>query len=165
MVNNMNLYQLTQNYNQALDFLTDPDNEIDLQTTIDTMESLEGELNDKLLNVGRFIASIEAEAEAINAISKRQNDRANALENKAGWLRNYLMSNMEHSGHTYIKAPDIALKLFKLPSSVRIIDESKIPAEFWKEKVSMSLDKNLIKSAGGCDGVRIESTGFRVSIK
>jgi len=74
------------------------------------------------------------------------------------------MSNMEH-GHTFIKAPDIALKLSKLPSSVHIIDESKIPAEFWKEKVTRSLDKILIKSSGGCDGVRIESAGFRVSIK
>ena len=161
----MNLYQLTQNYTKALDFLTDPENEVDLQTALDTMESLEGALDDKLLNVGRFIASMEAEAEAISAIAKRQKDRATALENKAGWLRDYLQANMNQSGHTALKAPDIALKLAKLPASVQVDDESKIPAEFWKEKVSLSIDKNLIKAAGGCNGVRIESTGFRVSIK
>jgi hypothetical protein len=161
----MNLYQLTQNYTQALNFLTDPENEIDLQTALDTMESLDGELDDKLLNVGRFIASMEAEAEAISAIAKRQKYRATALENKAGWLRDYLQSNMNQSGRTAIKAHDIALKLAKLPASVKIIDERMIPAEFWKEKVTLAVDKNLIKSVGGCDGVCIESNGFRVSIK
>ena len=36
---NTSLYELTTSYMQALDFLTDPENEIDQQTAIDTIES------------------------------------------------------------------------------------------------------------------------------
>jgi len=161
----MNLYELTTNYMQALDFLTDPENDIDQQTAVDTMESLDGELDEKLLNVGRFIASMEAQASAIEEVEKRQKARRKALENKAEWLRGYLQSNMSKSGHSAIKAPDIALKLAKLPASVQVIDESKIPARFFKEQVFISLDKAGIKAAGGCEGVKIESAGFRVAIK
>ena len=161
----MNLYDLTQNYMQALDFLTDPENDIDQQTAVDTMENLDGELDDKLLNVGRFIASMEAQATAIEEVERRQKARRLSLENKATWLRDYLQSNMSKSGHDKITAPDIALKLAKLPVSVQIDDESQIPAEFWKEKILTSINKTGIKAAGGCAGVRIESAGFRVSIK
>jgi hypothetical protein len=159
------LYELTSSYLQALDFLTDPENEVDQQTAIDTMENLEGDLDDKLLNVGRFIASIEAQANAIEEVERRQKARRIILENKAAWLRDYLQANMSTSGRDKITAPDIALKLAKLPVSVQIDDETKIPTEFWKEKVFTTIDKVGIKAAGGCAGVRIESAGFRVAIK
>jgi hypothetical protein len=161
----MTLYELTQEYTEALDFLTDPANEIDKQCIADTIESLDGALDDKLLNVGRFIASIEAEAEAIAEVELRQRNRRQTLENKAGWLRDYLASNMTLSGHTALKSPDIALKLAKLPVSVIVTDESQIPPEFWAEKITRSPNKVLIRDKGGCPGTVIESKGYRVAIK
>jgi hypothetical protein len=161
----LSLYELTNVYLDALNFLTDPDNEIDQQTAIDTMEGIDGSLDEKMLNVGRFISSIEAQSNAIAEIEKRQKLRRTALDNKAGWLREYLQASMSKSGHTAINSPDIALKLAKLPVSVQVDDESLIPSNFWKISESRSLDKMMIKSIGGCPGVRVESAGFRVSIK
>lgn len=159
------LYELSSQYTEALEFLSNPDNEIDAQTIADTMEGIEGNLEEKMLNVGRFIADLEHQAAGIKEVEKRQADRRKALENKADSLREYLKSGMEKTGKTKLNAPDIALNLAKLPPSVLIDDESLIPADFYKVVESKSIDKNAIKQAGGCLGVRIESAGYRVSIK
>lgn len=157
------LYELTTNYLQALDFLTDPENEIDKETALDTIESLDGTIDDKMLNVGRFITSMEAQASAIEVIEKRQKARRQALSNKAAWLRDYLNTAMTATGKDKVSANDIIIKLAKLPISVQVDDLSAVPEEFWR--IERSIDKVLIKAAGGCAGVRIESAGFRVSIK
>ena len=157
------LYELTTNYLQALDYLTDPENEIDKETALDTIESLDGTIDDKMLNVGRFITSMDAQASAIEAIEKRQKARRQALSNKAAWLRDYLNTAMTATGKDKVSANDIIIKLAKLPISVQVDDESEIPDEFWR--IERSIDKVLIKAAGGCAGVRIESAGFRVAIK
>jgi hypothetical protein len=161
----MTLYELTQEYTEALDFLTDPANEIDKQCIADTIESLDGALDQKILNVGRFISTIEAEAEAIEAVELRQRNRRQTLENKSAWLRDYLISSMSATGHTALKAADIALTLAKLPASVQILDETLIPPQFWKENITRAIDKMKIKDVGGCPGTVIESKGYRVSIK
>jgi hypothetical protein len=161
----MNLYELSTEYVAALDFLTSPDTEIDRQTAIDTIESLDGALDDKLLAVGKFIASIEAEAEAIEAVELRQRNRRQTLENKSAWLRSYLQDAMIKTGHDKLKSPDIALAIHKLPVSVIVTDETLIPPQFWKETVTRAISKADIKNAGGCPGTVIESKGYRVSIK
>ena len=161
----LSLYELTTEYTQALDFLTDPDNDINATTIADTIESLDDTLDKKCLNVGRFIATLEAEAEAIEDVELRLRNRRQALENKAGWLRDYLCASMQATGHNALKAPDIAIKLAKLPPSVQIHNEAIIPAQYWTEKTIRTIDKLAIREAGGCIGTSIESNGVRVSIK
>lgn len=161
----MNLYELSQNYLAALDFLTDPENEIDQQTAIDTMESLDGELDDKILNVGRVIANIQHHINGIKEAEKRQQTRRKSYERKMEWMTDYLKKEMINTGHIKLSANDISLSLAKLPASVQIDDENLIPDKFWKEKVERVLSKTAIKEAGGCPGARIESSGYRISIK
>jgi hypothetical protein len=164
----LQLYKLTEHYLQALDFLTDPENEIDQQTAIDTIESLDGKIDDKFLNVAKALANYEAEAEAIKAVEKRQQERRKALENKASWLRDYLKRNMEATGHNKVSDSEISVSLAKTPTSLQIDDETAIPPEFIKTKVETSIDKNALADAikQGLDlpGVRLQ-TSFRVAIK
>jgi hypothetical protein len=158
------LYELAANYMAALEFLTDPENEIDQQTLIDTMEAIDATIDDKLINIGKFVLSLENQAEGIKAAEKRMEARRKALENKAEWLRDYMKRSMESTGKTKLSAPDIALSLANKPPSVVIDDESMIPPEFF-EPQPPKLSKAAIKKAGGCPGAHIESTGYRVSIK
>jgi hypothetical protein len=158
------LYEMTANYMAALDFLTDPENEIDQQTLIDTMEAIDATIDDKLINVGKFVLSIENQAEGIKEAEKRMEARRKALENKAEWLREYMKASMENTGKTKLSAPDIALSLAKLPPIVFIDDIALIPPEFFEPQPPKLL-KTAIKQAGGCPGARIESAGYRLSIK
>ncbi len=159
------LYELSDNYYQALDFLTDPENDIDDQTLLDTVEGLDGEIDDKITAVGKFIVSIENQAAGITEAEKRMKYRRQALDKKADWLRLYLSASMQKIGKTKVTAPDIAVSLAKLPASVRIIDESLIPKEFFRTKVIQEPNKTAIKDSGGCAGVVIVTDGYRVSIK
>lgn len=163
------LYELTGQYLEALDFLTDPANEIDQQTAIDTMEAMDGSIDDKMLNVGRFIVELEHQAEGIKKAMDRMAARRKTAESRAQWLRDYLKSAMEsvmeHTGKHKVSDVDIALSLAKLPPSVIVEDENLIPDEFKRTKTEISIDKMAIKQAGGCPGCRVESAGFRISIK
>jgi hypothetical protein len=58
MNNNLSLYQLSGDYLQALDFLTDPELNLPIETVNDTLEGLLGELEDKAVNVAKFIRNI-----------------------------------------------------------------------------------------------------------
>jgi hypothetical protein len=164
-MSNLSLYQLSTQYLEALDFLTDPENEIDAETAENTIESLDGTLDDKLLNVAKFIASIENQSAGIAEAEKRQRARRQSLDKKAEWLRDYVKSAMTSTGHTKLTDSYISLALAKLPPSVQIEDESLIPPEFMRTKTEVTPDKTLIKNSGGCPGARIESSGYRVSIK
>lgn len=157
------LYELTANYTAALDFLTDPENEVDQQTLLDTLEGLDGEIDDKLANVGKFILTLENQAEGIAKAEKNMAARRKALENRAAQLRDYAQASLIAIGKQKVSTSEIALSLAKLPPSVTILDESLIPFEFQRAKIEP--DKSKIKEAGGCPGAIVESKGYRLSIK
>ena len=161
----MNLYNLTGQYLEALDFLTDPENEIDQQTAVDTMEGLDGDIEPKMLNVARAILELEHLAEGIKEARKRMESRQKAAENRAEWLRNYLVSAMERTGKTKVSDAYNALSLAKKPPHVVIDDEDEIPEFFKSMKEVWSVKKDVIKEYGGCPGAHIEAGGYRVSIK
>jgi uncharacterized protein Yka (UPF0111/DUF47 family) len=159
------LYDINKKYLEALEFLTDPENEMDAQTIADTMEGMEGELTDKILNTARYVLHIEHQADGISDAIKRMSARAKALENHADRMRDYIRDNMQDAGLKKIPSHDVIVSLAKLPASVQIDDESLIPINFWMVKEVRSLNKTAIKDAGGCAGARVESKGNRVSIK
>ena len=64
-MNKLSLYDLSTNYLQALDFLTDPEMDLPIEAVNDTLEALAGELEDKAINVAKFLRNMEAMAEAI----------------------------------------------------------------------------------------------------
>lgn len=161
----MHLYEITDRYREAFDYLTDPENGVDEITIKDTLESIDAEIDEKMLNVGRFILELEHQADGIKAAIDRMSARRKTAEARAQWLKDYLKSAMEHTGKHKVSDADIALSLAKLPPSVIIEDESLIPDEFKRTKTEIIIDRQAIKQAGGCPGCRVESTGFRILIK
>ena len=80
-MNNLSLYQLSGHYLAALDDLTDPELDIQMQTVNDTLEGLTGELEDKAVNVAKFMKNLEATATAIKNAEAAMAKRRKALEN------------------------------------------------------------------------------------
>ncbi len=97
----MKLYELTEQYEELRDMFCD--DEVDEQTILDTMESVEGEIEDKADNYAKIIRSMLAEAEAIKAEEERLRRRRMTRENRAKWLRDTLQSNLEFIGKTKFK--------------------------------------------------------------
>jgi len=146
-MNKLNLYQLSDNYLQALDFMTDPELDLPVEAVNDTLEGLSGELEDKAVNVAKFLRNMEAAAEAIKTAEAEMARRRKALENRVQWLKAYLKGNMERTGITKIECPYFKLSIQKNPDSVDILDEAVIPAEYKEQVISWKIDKTAIKAA------------------
>ena len=97
----MNLYELTEQYDEVMSLLYD--NETDEQTILDTLESIEGEIEDKADNYAKIIKTMTAEAEAIKSEEDRIHKRRMTLENRAKWLKDTLQANLEFIGKTKFK--------------------------------------------------------------
>ncbi|WP_313397087.1 siphovirus Gp157 family protein [Stutzerimonas nitrititolerans] len=157
----MKLYQLADEYQQALNVLDDP--ELPEEVVRDTLEALKGGLVQKGQAVAAFALNLGAEIDAIKAVEKRISDRRKALEARAQRMRDYLKTNMEKAGIIEIKAIDgsFTAKLAKGRPSVVVDDESLIPddSEFvrWKKEVNKTAIADAIKAGQEVPGAHIET--------
>lgn len=101
--------------------------ELDPQLILDTLESLDGELNDKAVSVAQFSRNIEATAAAVREAGKAMLERAARLEKRAESIRNYLLLQMEFAQVSKIECPWFVISIRKNPPAVVIDDEAQIP--------------------------------------
>ncbi len=146
-MNSITLYELSQDYRQALDVLTDPENDLPAEVIADTLEGLQGSLEDKAVNLAKFFRNLEAMAGAIKEAEDRMARRRRAIEGRVKWLKDYLRTNMDACGIQKIESAWFVLAIQKNPSAVDVFDESAVPAEFKEEVVTVRLDKAGIKRA------------------
>lgn len=144
-MNNLSLYDLSANYLQALDFLTDPALDLPIEAVNDTLDALSGELEDKAINVAKFLRNMETMAEAIKNAETDMAKRRKALESRVKWLKDYLKGNMEHTGISKIECPYFKLSIQNNPSAVNILNEDVIPEQFKEAVITWKIDKTAIK--------------------
>lgn len=147
MSNNLALYVLAGKYEQA--FLKLADSELPDEVINDTLEGLEGELQEKMTSVGAFVRNLEASAEAIKSAETQMAARRKALENRADHIRAYLKHNMEKCGISKIDSPWFRLALQANPPSVVIDSIESIPDDYMRqpEPPPPVADKKLIAQA------------------
>jgi hypothetical protein len=138
----MKLYELAA----AVDKLHDDDS-IDEQTLKDTLESIEGDISDKGINIVKLSNAWESDIDAIDAEIKRLQLRKKSLKSRADGLREYLKHNMQRSGISKIGCPLFTITLKKGRSVVNISDESLIPDDYVNVKTTVSPDKVAILKA------------------
>ncbi len=107
----MKLYELTEQYEGVVNLLYD--GETDEQTILDTLESIEGEIEDKADNYARIIKNLTAEAEMAKAEADRLDRRRKSLEARADWLKRTLKANMEFIGKTKFKTALFSFSISK----------------------------------------------------
>ena len=139
------LYQIVSEYRQQLDALAELD--IDAQTYADTLDGMQGELQDKLRAVIAYSIDLEIEATGAAAASKRMKERAESIENRVKWLREYALRAMEATGLPEISTDEWAAKVAKKPPSVVIAESAELPAEYIRTTVKTEPDKAALKAA------------------
>ena len=149
MTNSLSLYQLSSHYIQALDFLTDPELAIPIEAVNDTLESLTGELEDKAINVAKFIRNMETTANAIKKAEVDMAKRRKSLETRVQWLEDYLKSSMEATGITKIECPYFKLSIAKNPPALDLFDANAVPSKYKHTETvtTEQIDKAAIKAA------------------
>lgn len=143
----MTIYELTDQYRQLLELAEDPDT--DITVFQDTMEGLEGEIEEKAENYGRVIRELEGRAAALDAEIERMTKLKVAAKRSIMWMKEALQFAMEGTGKTKIKTDHFAFTIAtnggKQPMYVSDkIDD--IPEEFrtYPEPVA---DKEKIRAA------------------
>ncbi len=145
MPSTLRLYELSTEYLQALEALSELD-DLPSEAIADTLEGLSGAWEDKALNVARFVRNLEAEATAIEEAKKRMEVRARVTQHKAARLRQYLLGELEKTG-LRPKAADVALRVQKNPPAVILDDETRIPEYYRCSQVVTTILKAEIAAA------------------
>ena len=162
------LYTIASAYQADLSALADLD--LDPQTVADTLEGMQGELQDKLRAVIAYALGLQVDAVGQAAAAKRMSERAKATEARADALLDYARSAMQSTGVAEVSTEEWAAKLAKKPASVNITDAALIPSAYMRqlETPPPAPDKKAIADAlktgaivPGCELVQ----GFRLAIK
>ena len=167
---NLSLYTLSNDYNQAFEFLNDQDQNLTAAEINDSLASIELDVKDKAINVAKFLRNMEATAEAIKAAEGEMLKRRKALENRATALKEYLKNNMESTGIVKIECPFFKLSIAKNPAALDLFDTSAIPDEYKRTETvtTQHIDKAAIKKAI-MSGIQIQgarvTSGTRLVIK
>lgn len=124
----MTIYELTQEYLQLLalaeDELTDP------QTLDDTMEAIQGEIEDKADGYAKIMLQLSAQSEGLAKEINRLTEKKRALDNNAKQLKDRLQQAMEVTGKKKFKTDLFSFGIQKNPVALVIDDAEKIPEEF-----------------------------------
>ena len=158
------LYDLTGEWLELYDMADDPD--MDAEMWFDTIEGLEGEIEDKADGYAKVIAQLNADAAAIKAEEERLNSRRKAIENHVVGMKERLQQMMEITGKTKFKTTLFSFGIQNNPPAVVIDDEKKIPKKYWIEqdpKLDKAAIKEMLKSGITCEFAYLaQSQGLRI---
>lgn len=140
------LYQLTTDYEELLMMAEDPD--IDEQAFLDTLEGIDGAIEDKADNYARVIRTLEADAAACDAEAKRLRNKKQTIENNIKRMKSALQYAMQVTGKVKFKTALFSFGIRKNPPAVVIdaVNVRDFPDEYIIESEPI-LDKKALKDA------------------
>ena len=140
----MQLYNLTDNYQQLLDYI-DSTEELDESLLVDTLESIDEAFEDKIISIAYVIKNNDADIDTISneirRLQKLKQTKVNANER----LKGYIKDNMLQLDKTKIKGDLFNVSVRNNAESVEILNESALPEDAFK--VTRTPDKTAIKEA------------------
>lgn len=95
------IYELTDQWKEVEGMLYD--GETDEQIILDTLESIDGEIEQKADNYAKLIKNMLSDAEILSAEEDRIRRRRQSIENRAKRLKETLQANLEYIGKTKFK--------------------------------------------------------------
>lgn len=140
------LYELTDDYLTLLEMAEDPD--MDEIAFLDTMEGIEGAIEDKAENYAKVIRTLEGDAAACDAESKRLRNKKQTIENNIKRMKAALQMAMEATGKRKFKTQLFSFNIQKNPAAV-VVDEQyieNIPERFLVRK-DPEINRKAIKDA------------------
>lgn len=153
------LYELVK-YQHELEALADS-GEVPAEQITDTLEALDGDIQDKSVQIAAFTQNLEATAQAVREAAKAMLSRADRIEKRAESIRAYLLFNMQAAGISKVECPWFTLSVRKNPPSVVVDDESRLPPEFIVHppppapRPDRDAIKRAIKAGGEVPGARL----------
>lgn len=134
-----NLYQLTNNYETVLNMLYDED--ADEEMILDTLEAIEGEIEDKANNYAKIIKELEAKQNARKEEAKRLTESAKVFENRVKALKSNLFNSMKATGKTKFATDLFSFNIAKNGGKQTLTIDGEVPEEYTKAVIENDTDK------------------------
>ncbi|MGI9294512.1 MAG: siphovirus Gp157 family protein [Pseudomonadales bacterium] len=138
----MNLYDIADN----IRVLADMAEEFDPETIADTLEALEGDLEQKADSIGKLCKMLDRQADACELEAIRLKDRAAHTRKRREAVTNYLEAAMKVMGKARIETDLFNISLRRLPPVIELDDEL-LPKKWLVVRESFRPDKIAIKAA------------------
>lgn len=164
----MTIYEITNDYLQLMQMMEDP--ELDPKTLADTMEGIEGELEDKADNYARVMKNMEADLNGIKAEIERLSTRKKTIENNIKRMKEALQFSMETTGKTKFKTELFSFGIRKNAPAV-VMDEpyiENVPERFLKYSdptINRSAIKEAIQNGEDLEGLAHLESSTSLSIR
>lgn len=139
----MKLYEINESLRGFWDRVLSQDGEMS-ESDIQELESLELAKEEKLKGYGVIIRETEGEIATIKAEIERLNKLSKMMQNKAEWLKNNLNYFMQSNDMKEFKSVEVNIT-FRTSKQLVVQDESKIAKKWFKKVTELKLDKQGIK--------------------
>lgn len=139
----MNLYELTNELQCAIDALqTDP--ETGEVSGWEAVDALDVAFDDKAEAYALTIKNLLAFADSADAEADKLKARAKSAKKRAEHLREHLAQSMAAVGKTQVETARASIK-FRRSEAVLITNDSLIPEDWWKVRITREPNKVEIK--------------------
>lgn len=135
----MQLYELTEMY------LSLKDMDIEEGNLNSALENIDDEIETKAENIAKVLRDFDGDIEALKSEEERLAKKRKAIENRQKQLKEYLQNAMLVLGKRKFKTDLFSFNIQKNAPSLKILDESKIPEDYYK--IEKKLNKNDLKEA------------------
>lgn len=157
---NTSIYDINKAFQSLVDMVADGDlSQDDFQQALMELEQSKVE---KCGNAICYLNMLKHGIEDMKAEEKRINTMRKALENRAKNLESAFAYVLKNMGDKEVITKYGVMKVRKNPPSVVIDDIAKIPTQYQKQKIEVTIDKTAIKKAINAgekvDGARLESS-------
>lgn len=125
------LYELAGDFLQLMDMLEDE--EIDEQVILDTLESIDFEIEQKADGYAKIIKSLESNIDGLNKESDRLTNRRKTYENRIKWLKQNLEMCMRATGKRKFTTDLFSFNIQKNGGKRKLVvdvDVEKVPKEY-----------------------------------
>ncbi len=134
-----NLYELTNDWNTVANMLYDED--VDEKMVLDTLESIEGDIEDKANGYAKIIKELEAKAKARKEEAKRLSDSSKTFENKVKFLKQNLFNSMKETGKTKFTTDLFSFNIAKNGGKQALTIDGEVPEEYTKTVIENDTEK------------------------
>ena len=137
----MTLYELTGQYLELLDMAQDADSE----AFADTLEAIDGEIEEKADNYAKVIRTLEGDVQSVKSEIERLTVKKQTMENNVRRIKESLQTSMIATGKVKFKTQLFSFGIQKNPASVQLKEGTEVPAQFYKQPAPV-LDKTMLKN-------------------
>ena len=162
------LYELSDEYMDIMQALIEADNDDEAETAWARFDAIQDDISTKAENYARMMKQLDADAAAYKAESQRLAKLQHNAEKSVEGLKSRLLDCMQRLDIPEIKTGIGRWKVQLNPWSCNVVDESRIPLEYWKpqpakvdRKALLDNFRNTGEIIPGCEFTQTPGIRFR----